>query len=48
MLRKVYALALLKELKGKGLLDHNSSREILRDIKQYFDDEAGEPVMKKV
>lgn len=48
MLKKVYALALLGELKGKGLLDKNSSKEILRDIKQYLDDEAGGPKLKKV
>ncbi len=48
MLKKVSALALLEELKGKGFLDKNSSREILRDIKEFIDDESGRPVMKKV
>ncbi|WP_168191392.1 MULTISPECIES: hypothetical protein [Antarcticibacterium] len=48
MLKKVSALALLEELKGKGLLDKNSSREILRDIKECLDDEADRHVMRKV
>lgn len=48
MLKKVYALALLGELKGKGFLDKSSSNEILSDIKEYLDDEADRPVMKKV
>lgn len=48
MLKKVYALALLVELKGKGFLDKSSSKEMRRDIKLYLDDEADRPVMKKV
>ncbi|HSI70353.1 MAG TPA: hypothetical protein VK941_08985 [Gillisia sp.] len=48
MLKKVYALALLGDLKGKGFLDKNSSKEILRDIKEYLDDEADRPSMEKV
>lgn len=48
MLKKIYALALLEELKGKGLLDRSSSQEMLRDIKQYMDEEADRPFMRKV
>lgn len=48
MLKKVYALALLGELKGKGFLDKSSSKEMLRDIKKYLDDEADGVVMRKV